>query len=150
LKKEEKTLMLKALAPWKLMIACVWCMMFGDMLNLLLLRISDPTPRQGTHKKYFWDGWAFGVCIDDWGITHGWWSKQDVKCEDELGAIEETKRGKIDTVGIIGWEGGNVSWWCVQVITILVSDCDTYWCFDDGEITGLAMPIHSNEHSRKP
>jgi hypothetical protein len=32
LKIEEKTVMLKALAPQKLMIACVWCMMFGDML----------------------------------------------------------------------------------------------------------------------
>ncbi len=41
LKKEEKTVMPKALAPRKLMITCVRCMMFGDMLNLLLLRISD-------------------------------------------------------------------------------------------------------------
>ncbi len=40
-KKEEKTIMPKALAPWKLMIACVRCMMFGDMLNFLLLCIND-------------------------------------------------------------------------------------------------------------
>ncbi len=40
--KEEKTVMLKALTPQKLMIACVQCMMFGDVLNLLLLLcISD-------------------------------------------------------------------------------------------------------------
>jgi hypothetical protein len=31
--------MLKALAPRKLMTTCVWCMMFGDVLNLFLLRI---------------------------------------------------------------------------------------------------------------
>jgi hypothetical protein len=40
-KKEEKMVMLKALAPRKLMIACVRCMMFGDVLNLFLLHISD-------------------------------------------------------------------------------------------------------------
>jgi hypothetical protein len=40
-KKDKKTIMLKTLAPQKLMIACVWCMMFNDMLNLLLLRIND-------------------------------------------------------------------------------------------------------------
>jgi hypothetical protein len=33
--------MQKALTPWKLMITYVWCMMFGDVLNLLLLRISN-------------------------------------------------------------------------------------------------------------
>jgi hypothetical protein len=33
--------MLKALAPYKLMIACVWCIMFSDVLNLLLICISD-------------------------------------------------------------------------------------------------------------
>jgi len=38
---EEKTIMLKALAPWKLMIAYVWCMMFGDVLNLFLLHIHN-------------------------------------------------------------------------------------------------------------
>ncbi len=38
---EEKTIMQKALTPWKLMITYVWCMMFGDVLNLLLLRISN-------------------------------------------------------------------------------------------------------------
>jgi len=38
-KEEEKIVMLKASAPWKLMITYVWCMMFGDMLNSLLLRI---------------------------------------------------------------------------------------------------------------
>ncbi len=36
---EEKIVMLKALAPRKLMTTCVWCMMFGDVLNLFLLRI---------------------------------------------------------------------------------------------------------------
>ncbi len=35
-KKEEKIVMPKALAPQKLMIACVRCMMSNDMLNLLL------------------------------------------------------------------------------------------------------------------
>jgi len=39
--KEEKMVMSKALTLWKLMIAYVWCMMFSDVLNLLLLRISD-------------------------------------------------------------------------------------------------------------
>jgi hypothetical protein len=39
--KEEKTIMLKELAPWKLMTACVWCMMFGDKLNLLLLHTNN-------------------------------------------------------------------------------------------------------------
>jgi hypothetical protein len=39
--KEKKTIMLKALAPKKLMTAYVQCMMFGDVLNLLLLRIND-------------------------------------------------------------------------------------------------------------
>ncbi len=33
--------MSKALTPRKLMIACVQCMMFGDMLNMLLLCISN-------------------------------------------------------------------------------------------------------------
>jgi hypothetical protein len=33
--------MLKASAPWKLMTIYVQCMMSGDMLNLLLLRISN-------------------------------------------------------------------------------------------------------------
>jgi hypothetical protein len=33
--------MLKASTPWKLMIAYVWCIMFGDVLNLFLLRISN-------------------------------------------------------------------------------------------------------------
>jgi hypothetical protein len=41
LEREEKTIMLKALTPQKLMIACVRCMMFGDVLILFLLRISD-------------------------------------------------------------------------------------------------------------
>lgn len=41
LKKEKKTIMLKALAPRKLMIACVWCMMSSDVLNMFLLHISD-------------------------------------------------------------------------------------------------------------
>ncbi len=41
LKKEEKMIMPKALTPQKLMTTCVQCMMFGDMLNLLLLHVSD-------------------------------------------------------------------------------------------------------------
>jgi hypothetical protein len=41
LKKEEKTIMLKASTPQKLMTTYVLCMMFGDMLNLVLLRIND-------------------------------------------------------------------------------------------------------------
>ncbi len=40
-KKEENMVMLKALAPQKLIIACMRCMKLGDMLNLLLLCISD-------------------------------------------------------------------------------------------------------------
>jgi hypothetical protein len=39
--KEEKIVMPKASTPWKLMIACVWCIMYGDKLNLLLLHLSD-------------------------------------------------------------------------------------------------------------
>jgi hypothetical protein len=46
LKKEEKTITLKASTPWKLMNAYVWCMIFGDMLNLLMLRISDHNQNQ--------------------------------------------------------------------------------------------------------
>ncbi len=38
-KEEEKIIVAKALAPQKLMTTCVWCMMFGDVPNLLLLRI---------------------------------------------------------------------------------------------------------------
>jgi hypothetical protein len=34
-------IMPKALTPQKLMTTCVQCMMFGDMLNLLLLHVSD-------------------------------------------------------------------------------------------------------------
>jgi hypothetical protein len=41
LKKEEKIVMSKASAPWKLMITYVWCMMSSDMLNLFLLHIKD-------------------------------------------------------------------------------------------------------------
>jgi hypothetical protein len=41
LKKEEMMVMLKASTPWKLMIVCVWCMMFGDMLNMFPLRINE-------------------------------------------------------------------------------------------------------------
>ncbi len=40
-KKEEKFVMSKALATQKLMIVYVRCMMFNDVLNLLLLCISD-------------------------------------------------------------------------------------------------------------
>jgi hypothetical protein len=40
-KEEEKMEMLKTSTFQKLMIACVWCMMFSDMLNLFMLRISD-------------------------------------------------------------------------------------------------------------
>jgi len=39
--KEEKIVMMKALAPWKLMTAYVRCLMYGDVLNLLLLHISN-------------------------------------------------------------------------------------------------------------
>ncbi len=39
--KEEKIVTPKASAPWKLMITCVWCIMSGDKLNLLLLHLSD-------------------------------------------------------------------------------------------------------------
>jgi hypothetical protein len=38
-KEEEKIVMPKASAPRKLMIICVRCMMFGDVLNLFLLGI---------------------------------------------------------------------------------------------------------------
>jgi hypothetical protein len=38
--KDEKTIMLKALAPWKLITVYVWCMMHGDM-SLLLLHINN-------------------------------------------------------------------------------------------------------------
>ncbi len=41
LKKEKKMIMPKASAPRKLMITCVQCMMLGDVLNLLLVRVSD-------------------------------------------------------------------------------------------------------------
>jgi hypothetical protein len=34
-------IMPKASAPRKLMITCVQCMMLGDVLNLLLVRVSD-------------------------------------------------------------------------------------------------------------
>jgi hypothetical protein len=39
--KEEKTVMLKASTPRKLMITCVRCMMYGDILNLLLLYLNN-------------------------------------------------------------------------------------------------------------
>ncbi len=39
-RKKEKT-MPKALASRKLMIASMWCMMFNDVLNLLILDIGD-------------------------------------------------------------------------------------------------------------
>jgi hypothetical protein len=38
---EEKMVMPKIVAPQKLMTSCVQCMMLGDILNLLLLCISD-------------------------------------------------------------------------------------------------------------
>ncbi len=41
LKREKKIIMLKALAPRKLMTTCVRSMMHGDVLNLFLLRVSD-------------------------------------------------------------------------------------------------------------
>jgi hypothetical protein len=41
LRKEEKMVMPKALTSQKLMIACLWSIMSGDMLNLLLLCISN-------------------------------------------------------------------------------------------------------------
>jgi hypothetical protein len=40
LKKEENMVMLKASAPQKLMIACVWCMMSSDVLIMFLLPIT--------------------------------------------------------------------------------------------------------------
>jgi hypothetical protein len=40
LKEEEKMVMSKALAPQKLMTACVGCMMSNDVLNMFLLCIS--------------------------------------------------------------------------------------------------------------
>jgi len=52
LKKEEKTVMLKALAPRKLMIVCVWCMLYGDVLNLFLLHTSDHNWEK-EHKDIF-------------------------------------------------------------------------------------------------
>jgi hypothetical protein len=39
LKEEDKIILLKASTPHKLMTTCVWCMMFGDMPNLLMLHI---------------------------------------------------------------------------------------------------------------
>jgi hypothetical protein len=39
-KKDEKTIMPKASKPRKL-IAYLWCMMFGDVLNLFMLHIND-------------------------------------------------------------------------------------------------------------
>ncbi len=42
-KKEEKMVISKALTFRKLMITYVWCMMSGDVLNLLLLCISNHT-----------------------------------------------------------------------------------------------------------
>jgi hypothetical protein len=109
-----------------------------------------PQPLQGTHKHYLWDGWALSVGINDWRIICSWWCKQGVKCKDELGAIEETWWGKVDVVGIIGWGGRNVSWQSIQVITISIFGCDIHRHFDDGEIAGLAMPIHINERNLKP
>ncbi len=38
-KEEEKIVMPKASTLQKLMTICVWCMMFGDVLNLFLLHI---------------------------------------------------------------------------------------------------------------
>jgi len=56
-KKDEKTVMSKALAPRKLMIACVWCMMFSDMLNLLLLCINDHNQdKEHTNAVFGMDG----------------------------------------------------------------------------------------------
>jgi hypothetical protein len=40
-KKEEKTVLPKALTLPKLMTTCVWCMMFDDVLILLLLCINN-------------------------------------------------------------------------------------------------------------
>ncbi len=78
--------------------------------------------------------------IDDRRITHGWWSKQGVKCENELGAIEEIGWNKVNAVGIVGWGGKDDSWQSIQVIMILVSCCDTCWHFDDNEIPRPAIP----------
>ncbi len=50
-----------------------------------------PQLEQGTRGHCLWDGWAPGVGTNDWGITRGWWGKQGVKCEDQLGVIKETR-----------------------------------------------------------
>jgi hypothetical protein len=67
-----------------------------------------------------------------------------VKCEDEVGAIEDIEWNKINAMGIIEWRGGDVSWWSIKIILILKSSYDTLQCFDVGEIARFAMPIHTN------
>jgi hypothetical protein len=56
-KKDEKIVMSKALAFRKLMIAFVWCMMFSDVLNLLLLCINDHNQdKEHTDAAFGMDG----------------------------------------------------------------------------------------------
>jgi hypothetical protein len=83
-----------------LMIACVRCMMFGDVLNLFLLHISDHN-QDKERGRCWWDQWALSVSTNDRGITHGRWNKEGVECVEELGVIEETRWGKVDVLGII-------------------------------------------------
>jgi hypothetical protein len=73
-----------------------------------------------------------------------------VKCENELGATEETRWNKVDAVGIIGWGGRNVSWKSIQIIMILISCYDTHRHFDEDEIARPTMPIHTNWRNHKP
>ncbi len=116
----------------------------------VLATYKRPQLGQGTHERCLWDGWAPGVNINDWGIVCGWWNRQGVKCEDKLGAIEKTGWSKVNSVGIIKWRGGDVSWQSIQIITISISDYDTRQCFDDNETIGPTMRIHINERSLKP
>lgn len=103
-----------------------------------------PQSKQGTHKHSWWDGWAPNVGINDWGITHGLWSRKGVECVDELNVTKETRWSKVDALGIIGWKDEDVSWQSIQIIMISKSCCDTYRRFDDNETVGLAMPMLTN------
>lgn len=100
-----------------------------------------PQPGQGTRGRCWWDQWALSVNTNDWGITHGRWNKEGVECVEELGVIKETRWGKVDVLGIIWWGGGDMSWWFIQVITVLESYCDIRWHFDDGEMARVVITI---------
>jgi hypothetical protein len=52
------------------MTAYVWCMMSGDVLNLLLLCISNHNQDKG-HMNAIDGMYAFGVNTYDWKIVHG-------------------------------------------------------------------------------